>query len=190
MKQQAFQHSLSDGATLFDDSVGSSLRHCLSHEWQLRVDCHLRVSLESEAGLFHHAGCVQVGFLHNFTVRTIARWSDCLGYSRAFSYRHPEFSYSPSRWSIEYIPLPRRANARAARSNVMSISYPPTYFFFNLLIENHVVDSIHNAESTATMGVSIPRINASPPKNSTTPPNGTIAAGIPMLFIQAPPWVL
>src|SRR5712692_29146 len=98
--------------------------------------------------------------------------------------------YSPRRWSIEKIPLPRRVRASAAKKSVMSISKPPAYFFFTLLIENHVVDSIHNAERTATIGVSSPRISAIPPKNSTNPPNGTIAGGIPTLFIQAPPCFL
>src|SRR6266568_3352333 len=78
----------------------------------------------------------------------------------------------------------------AAKRSVTSISYPPAYFFFTLLIENHVVDSIHNAERTATMGVSSPRINAIPPKNSMKPPKGTMAADIPTLFNQAPPCFL
>src|SRR2546422_8704843 len=60
------------------------------------------------------------------------------------------------------------------------------YFFFSLVVANHVVDSIQSADKSAMIGVSSPRSSPRPPKNSTNPANGTIAVGIPMFFIQLP----
>src|SRR5438046_4286194 len=60
------------------------------------------------------------------------------------------------------------------------------YFFFSLVIANHVVESIQSADKSAMIVVSIPRSSPRPPKNSTNPANGTIAVGIPMFFIQLP----
>src|SRR6266567_6873243 len=61
------------------------------------------------------------------------------------------------------------------------------YFFLSFAAENHRVESIQRAERTAMIGVSIPRSSPRPPKNSTKPPNGMTAVGIPIFFIHSSP---
>src|SRR5437667_299522 len=60
------------------------------------------------------------------------------------------------------------------------------YFFLILPIENQVVASIQRAARTAIIGVNSPISSPSPPKNSTTPPNGTSPVGIPTVFMNSP----
>src|SRR5439155_8012590 len=136
MHEKTFKHLGGDRSSRNNDSEALSLRHGLPHERKLWINRDLDIVSNLEACIRHHLNCITLILVDN-VCNCLAGLSAGLNAGSGGSGRHLHYQ-SPIRWSMENVPPPRNVRGSAARSSVMSSSYPPMYCFFSLVVANHV----------------------------------------------------